>query len=194
MRLDPLSLDRLFRTARTPPAFRPEPVSDETLRELWELVRWGPTSGNCQPARVVFLRSAEAKERLRPALSPGNVAKVMGAPVTAILGYDRAFHDLLPRLWPRGDVRSWYEADPRLLDETAFRNGTLQAGYFILAARALGLDCAPMSGFDAEAVERAFFAGTTIRANLLAALGHGAFDRVRPRDPRLAFDEACRVL
>jgi len=194
LRLDSFALDRLFRTARTPPAFRPEPLSDDVLRELWELVRWGPTSGNCQPARVVFLRSAEAKERLRPALSPGNVAKVMGAPVTAILGYDAAFHDLLPRLWPHGDVRSWYEANPRLREETAFRNGTLQAAYLILAARALGLDCAPMSGFDAEAVDRAFFPGTTIRSNLLAALGHGAFERVRLRDPRLSFDEACTVL
>lgn len=194
MRLDTFALDRLFRTARTPPAFRPDPVSDELLRELWELVRWGPTSGNCQPARLLFLRSAAAKERLRPALSPGNVAKVMGAPVTAILGYDTAFHDLLPRLWPRGDVRSWYETDAGLREETAFRNGTLQAAYLILAARALGLDCAPMSGFDAAAVDREFFAGTTIRANLLAALGYGAFDRIRPRDPRLAFDEACRVL
>lgn len=194
VRLDSWSLDRLFREARTPLSWRPDPVSDDVLREAWDLAKWGPTSGNCLPLRALFLRSPEAKERLRPALSPGNVARAMAAPVTAILGHDTDFHDLLPRLYPRAEARSWFEADRALREETAFRNGTLQGAYFILACRAVGLDCGPMSGFDAEAVNRAFFAGTSIRANFLVTIGHGERSRLPPRAPRLDFAEACRVL
>jgi 3-hydroxypropanoate dehydrogenase len=154
----------------------------------------GPTSANCSPARILFLRSAEAKARLRPALSPGNVENVMAAPVTAIIGHDTAFYDLFPKLYPHLPLRDWYAGNPALADVTAFRNGTLQAGYFILACRAVGLDAWPMSGFDNDAVDREFFAGSTIRSNILVGIGVGDAARQRPRDPRLSFDEACKVL
>ena len=192
--LDDWTLDRLFREARTPSAWAPAFVSDEDLRRIWDLAKMGPTSANCSPARILFLRSAEAKARLRPALSPGNVENVMAAPVTAIIGHDTAFYDLFPKLYPHLPLRDWYAGNPALADVTAFRNGTLQAGYFILACRAVGLDAWPMSGFDNDAVDREFFAGSTIRSNILVGIGVGDAARQRPRDPRLSFDEACNVL
>lgn len=192
--LDDWTLNRLFRDARTHGAWTHSPVTDDDLRRIWDLARMGPTSGNCSPARVLFLRTVEAKERLRPCLSPGNVDKTMAAPVTAILGHDTAFFDLLPRLFPHAAARDWFAENPALAEVTAFRNGTLQAGYFILASRAVGLDAGPMSGFDNEAVDREFFAGTTIRSNILVNLGVGDAAMLHPRNPRLSFDEACKVL
>jgi 3-hydroxypropanoate dehydrogenase len=192
--LDDWTLNRLFREARTPSAWTHSQVTDDDLRRIWDLARMGPTSGNCSPARVLFLRTVEAKERLRPCLSPGNVDRTMAAPVTAIIGHDTAFFDLLPRLFPHVAARDWFAENPALAEVTAFRNGTLQAGYFILACRAIGLDAGPMSGFDNEAVDRAFFAGTTIRSNILVNIGVGDAAMLHPRDPRLSFDEACKVL
>lgn len=192
--LDDWTLNRLFRDARTHSAWTHGLVTDEDLRRIWDLARMGPTSGNCSPARILFLRTGDAKQRLRPHLSPGNIEKTMGAPVTAIIGHDTAFHDLLPRLFPQAAVRDWFADNPALADITAFRNGTLQAGYFILACRAVGLDAGPMSGFDNDAVDQEFFAGTTIRSNILLNIGVGDAAMLHPRNPRLSFDEACKVL
>lgn len=194
MGLDDWSLNLLFREARSFSAWRPDPVTDEELRRVWELARLGPTSANCSPARVLFLRSAEAKEKLRPALSRGNVAKTMAAPVTAIVGHDVAFHDLLPRLYPEADARRWFADNDALRETTAFRNGTLQGAYLILACRSVGLDCGPMSGFDNALVDELFFAGTTIRSNFLVNIGRGDGTHLPPRRPRLGFEEACRIL
>lgn len=192
------SLDILFRQARTYRAWAEKPVSDTILEAVWELAKMGPTSANCSPARVVFVKSPEAKARLRPCLSRGNVAQTMAAPVTAILAYDLAFVDLLPRLYPEEDAPSWFVGKAALIEETAFRNGTLQGAYLILAARALGLDCGPMSGFDRAKVDAEFFPGSTVRSNFLCNIGYGDPDgapkKLRPRGPRLAFDEACRIL
>ncbi|MBK7794285.1 MAG: malonic semialdehyde reductase [Betaproteobacteria bacterium] len=194
MALDDRALDTLFRHARTHNGFTAEPVVDATLHELYDLLRWGPTAANSCPGRFVFLRSREAKERLRPALSPGNVDKTMAAPVTAIIAYDLEFYDHLPRLFPHTDARSWFAGKP---DEhilaNAFRGGTLQGAYLILAARALGLDCGPMGGFDPAKVDAAFFPEGRIRSNFLCNLGYGDPSRLHPRNPRLAFDEACRI-
>jgi len=192
--LDNAALDVLFRLARTQEGWTGEPVGEERLRAAYDLLRMGPTSANSQPARFVFVVSDAAKEKLRPCLSSGNTAKTMSAPVTAIIGYDLAFLDLLPRLYPGTNARSWFAGQPALIEETAFRNGTLQAAYFIMACRALGLDCAPMSGFDKAKVDAAFFAGTTIRSNLICSIGHGDPAAVRKRSPRLAFDEACKIV
>jgi 3-hydroxypropanoate dehydrogenase len=191
-RLGDESLDRLFRHARTHNGWRDIPVSDELLRELYELTRLGPTSANSSPLRIVFVRTEGGKEKLRPALSTANRDKTMAAPVTAILAYDRAFHEYLPRLFPHTDARAWFAGKPALIEETAFRNGSLQGGYLILAARALGLDVGPMSGFDAAKVDAAFFAGTTLKTNFLCNLGHGDPGKILPRLPRLSVEEACR--
>ncbi|WP_439580004.1 malonic semialdehyde reductase [Elioraea sp.] len=194
MGLDDWSLDHLFREARSFSAWRPDPVTDDDLRRVWDLAKLGPTSANCSPVRVVFLRSAEAKEKLRPALSAGNVAKTMAAPVTAIVGHDVEFHDLLPRLFPEADARRWFAGNHDLLETTAFRNGTLQGAYLILACRAAGLDCGPMSGFDNALVDELFFKGTTIRSNFLVNIGRGDGTHLPPRRPRLGFEEACKVI
>lgn len=194
MGLDDWSLDLLFRKARTFSAWRPDPVTDDELRRVWELARLGPTSANCSPARVLFLRSAEAKEKLKPALSAGNVAKTMAAPVTAIIGHDVEFHDLLPRLYPEADARRWFAGNRDLRETTAFRNGTLQGAYLILACRAIGLDCGPMSGFDNALVDELFFKGTSIRSNFLMNIGRGDGEHLPPRRPRLEFEEACKIL
>ena len=194
---EPLSartLDQLFLRARTHKAWRDRPVEEETLRRLYELLRMGPTSANSSPARFLFLTSAEARERLRPALIPGNVEQTMTAPVTAVVAHDVEFHELLPRLYPFTDARSWFTGKAELIRETAFRNGSLQGAYLIMAARSLGLDCGPMSGFDAEAVDREFLAGTSWRSNFLCNLGYGDPGVLHPRAPRLEFEEACRVL
>jgi len=189
------ALDQLFRTARTQNAWRDEPVSEQQLHALYELMKWGPTSANCSPARIVFVKSAEARRKLEPALSEGNRAKTMRAPVTAIIATDFRFYEKLPYLFPHADAKSWFEGKPALIETTAFRNATLQGGYFILAARSVGLDCGPMSGFDNAAVDAAFFAGTSVKSNFLVALGHGDPDPavLFPRSPRLSFDEACRI-
>lgn len=191
--MDEAALEVIFRGARTHSAWQDRPVGEEVLRAAWDLARMGPTSANSQPARIVFVVSAEAKEKLRPALIPTNVDKTMSAPATAIIAYDLAFYDLLPELYPQADARSWFVGNEALIASTAFRNGSLQGGYFILAARALGLDCGPMSGFDNAAVDAAFFAGTQVRSNFLCNLGYGDPAKLRVRNKRLSFDEACRI-
>jgi 3-hydroxypropanoate dehydrogenase len=188
------ALDRIFRQARTHRSWNGEGVSDVVLQAVYELARMPPTSANCSPMRVVFLRSREAKERLRPALIPGNVKQTMSAPVTAIVAHDMAFHDHLPRLWPFEDARKWFAGKPELIRETALRNGSLQGAYLMLAARALGLDCGPMSGFDNATVDAEFFPDGRFKSNFLCNLGYGDGADMRPRAPRLDFDEACRVL
>ena len=189
------AFDILFRKARTHNVWLDKPVSDDTLRQLYDLMRWGPTSANCQPARILFLRTPEAKERLRPALSENNVDKTMKAPVTAIIAYDLLFYDHLPRLFPNNlDARGWFANSPQLAETTAFRNGTLQGGYFILAARSLGLDCGPMSGFDNAKVDAEFFDTQKVRSNFLCNLGYGDTSKLFPRNPRLEFAEACSLL
>ncbi|MBV1837150.1 malonic semialdehyde reductase [Acetobacter estunensis] len=193
MPLDETALDCLFHTARTPERWTDRPVDLDTVRALYDLVKLGPTSGNGSPARFVFLSTQDAKERLRPALSEGNVEKAMTAPVVVIVAHDPLFFDRFAQLNPEPDLRSWFAADVGLAEETAFRNGTLEGGYMILAARALGLDALPMSGFDATLVEDTFLLGEGWRANFLICLGHGEPVET-PRAPRLSFDEACRVL
>jgi 3-hydroxypropanoate dehydrogenase len=188
------ALDQLFRTARTYNAFLPKEVTDEQLRALYELAKFGPTSANSSPMRLVFVKSAAAKEKLKPFLSEGNRAKTMAAPVTAIVANDHAFYEKLRQLFPHADARSWFVGNQPLIDTTAFRNATLQGAYVIMAARALGLDCGPMSGFDNAGVDEAFFAGTAVKSNFLINIGYGDSSRdLFPRSPRLAFEEACRV-
>lgn len=187
------ALDQVWRDARTHNAFTAEPVTDADLAAIWDLAKWGPTSANCQPLRIVFVRSAEAKAKLAPALSAGNHDKTMAAPVTAIFGYDLEFYEKLPQLFPHTDARSWFAGKPDAILATAQRNSSLQAAYFMLAARALGFDCGPMSGFDAAKVDAAFFAGTPVRANFLCNIGRGDASKLMPRNPRLAFADACRI-
>jgi 3-hydroxypropanoate dehydrogenase len=187
-------LDRLFRQARTYSIFTDQPVTDDDLRAIYELTKYGPTSANGSPARFFFVRSAQAKQSLRPALSAGNLDKTLKAPCTVIVAYDLQFYEKLPVLFPHTDARSWFAGKPDLIQTTALRNSSLQGAYFMLAARALGLACGPMSGFDNLQVDAAFFAGTSIRSNFLINLGHGDPQSLKPRHPRLAFDEACRIL
>ena len=188
------ALDQLFRKARTHSAWLPTRVSVKTLREVYELARMGPTSANSSPARFVFLESATAKARLKPALAPGNVEKTMAAPITVIVAWDTEFHERLPRLFPHADMRSYFVGNKPLIDETAFRNSSLQGAYFIIAARAVGLDCGPMSGFDAAKVNAEFFPDGKWRANFLCNLGYGDPSKLYPRSPRLEFEEASQVL
>jgi 3-hydroxypropanoate dehydrogenase len=192
--IDDIALDQLLRSARTHNAWLDVPVEDRQLREIYALMKWGPTSANCMPARIVFVKSHEAKEKLRPAMSPGNLDKTMKAPVTAIIATDYAFYEKLPELFPHADAKSWFVGNQPLIDTTAFRNASLQGGYFILAARAVGLDCGPMSGFDNAMVDAAFFAGSTVKSNFLVNLGHGDPAGLFPRSPRLAFEQACSIL
>lgn len=194
MKLDDAALDQLFRTARTHNGWLDKPVPDALLAELHELMKWGPTSANCWPLRIVYVKSPEAKARLVPLMMEGNRAKTRAAPVTAILGMDMAFHEQLPRLFPHTDAKSWFVGNQALIEATAFRNGSLQGAYFMLAARAFGLDCGPMSGFDAPAVDAAFFAGTTVKTNFICNLGHGDPAQLFPRNPRPAFGEVCRIV
>jgi len=192
--LSEAALDQLFRSARTFNAWLPKEVSDEQLHQLYELAKFGPTSANSSPMRVVFVKSREAKAKLSPFLSEGNRAKTMVAPVTAIVATDHEFYEKLPQLFPHADARSWFAGNQPLIDTTAFRNGTLQGAYVIMAARSIGLDCGPMSGFDNAGVDAAFFAGTTIKSNFLINIGYGDASRdLFPRSPRLSFDEACRI-
>jgi len=191
--LDSAARDLLFNEARTYNTWTTRPVEESTLRELYDLMKMAPTSANCSPARIVFVRTPEAKARLRACLAPGNVDKTMAAPVTAIIAHDLEFHDRLPQLFPHADARSWFAGNDELIRTTAFRNGSLQGAYLILAARAVGLDCGPMSGFDATRLDEAFFAGTPWRSNFLCNLGHGDPAGLFPRSPRLGFDEACQL-
>ena len=192
--ISPQALEQLFGGARTHNVWLNRPVSDELLQAVYEQTKWAPTSANCSPARFVFLKSEDAKLKLRPAISEGNLDKTMSAPVTVIVASDYAFYEKLPELFPHADAKSWFAGNQPLIDATAHRNGTLQGAYFMLAARALGLDCGPMSGFDNVMVDETFFAGSQIRSNFLINLGYGDADKLFPRSPRLAFNDACRIL
>jgi 3-hydroxypropanoate dehydrogenase len=186
-------LDELFREARTQNGWLDKPVSDAVLRELYDLAKMGPTSANCQPMRLVFLKSRAAKERLKPYLAPGNVDKAMAAPVTVIVAHDLEFYERLPELFPHADARSWFVGNDELIRSTAFRNGSLQGGYLILAARSLGLDCGPMSGFDNAKVDAAFFPDGKVKSNFLLSLGCGDPAKLFARSPRPTFESACRI-
>jgi 3-hydroxypropanoate dehydrogenase len=188
------ALKALFTEARTQYHFTDTPVEEDTLRRLYDLLKFGPTSANSSPARFVFLRSRDSRERLKPALSAGNLDKTLAAPVTVIVAYDTQFFDKLPVLFPHADARAWFAGNAALAEETAFRNSTLQGAYLILAARALGLDAGPMSGFDRAQVDRIFFADNGWKSNFLVNLGHGTNEAVFPRAPRLHFSEACLEL
>lgn len=188
-------LDLIFREARSFSTWTDRKVSEVTLQAVYDLMRWGPTSANCSPARLVFLASDEARERMKPHIAPGNLDKLMTAPVTAIIASDSKFYDRIPELMPHNPgAQEWFSGDEALAAETAFRNSTLQGGYFIIAARALGLDCGPMSGFDADGVNAEFFPDGQVKANFLCALGYGKPEDLFPRSPRLEFDDACQIL
>jgi len=192
--LDDVALDQIFRKARTHNALTGT-VTDEQLRSVYDLMKFGPTSANCSPARLVFLRSRQARERLGPALSANNLEKTMAAPVTAIIGYDLEFYERLPTLFPHNpDAINWFKGKPAAIESTAFRNGSLQGAYFIIAARALGLDCGPMSGFDNARVDAEFFPDGKIKSNFLCNLGTGDPAKLFPRSPRLSFDQACTIV
>ena len=193
--VDQAALDTLFFQARSQNGWRPEPVSDDELRAAYDIAKWGPTSMNTQPMRLVFLKSPEAKERLRPAMSPTNVDKVMAAPAIALIAFDEAFHQHLPRTFPHNPgAQAFFTGNPPMSAATALRNGTLQAAYFILALRAVGLDAGPMSGFDPGKVQGEFFADTTFRINLICAIGHGDPAKVYGRSPRLDFDDVAKFI
>ena len=192
--IDSAALHQLFLDARTHNGWREQPVTDAELEQLFDLLKMGPTSANCSPARFLFVRTPEAKARLLPCMAAGNVEKTRAAPVTAIIGYDLEFHEKLPQLFPHTDARSWFAGKPDLIASAAFRNGSLQGGYLILAARAIGLDCGPMSGFENARVDAEFWAGTAVRTNFICNLGHGDPSKLMPRSPRFRFDEACRIL
>lgn len=191
--LDSAALNTLFCDARSHNGWLDKPVSEEQLHQIYDLMKWGPTAANGSPARIVFVRSAEARKKLVACVSAGNTEKVSTAPVTAIIGMDMAFYEKLPQLFPHVDARPWFADQPKVIEETAFRNSSLQGGYFIMAARALGLDCGPMSGFDPEKVDAAFFAGTAVKANFICGLGYGDAGKLFPRSPRLPFAEACQI-
>lgn len=191
--LDDASLNVLFRNARTHNVWLEKQVTDEQLRQIYDLMKWGPTSANCSPARIVFVKSTEEKEKLVACMDTGNAAKTRAAPVTAIIGMDMAFYEKLPQLFSHTDARSWFAGKPSVIESTAFRNSSLQGAYLIVAARAVGLDCGPMSGFNADKVNATFFADTTIKANFVCSLGYGDTSKLHPRSPRLSFDEACSI-
>lgn len=194
MQLDEQSLNLLFREARTHSVWQDKPVSDAQLMQIYDLMKWPPTSANCSPARIVFVRGTAAKEKLLACVSPGNAEKTHTAPVTAIVAYDMEFYEKLPALFPHADARSWFAGNQALIDKTAFRNGTLQGAYLIFAARALGLDAGPMSGFDNDKVDQAFFPNSKIKSNFLVNLGYGDSSKLFPRSPRLAFQEAAQII
>jgi 3-hydroxypropanoate dehydrogenase len=193
--LSSAELDILFRNARTHSVWRDKPVDDALLMQVYDLAKLGPTSANMCPLRIVFVKSHEAKERLKPALDTGNVDKTMKAPVTAIIGMDLRFYEKLPELLPHADAKAWFKDLPMsVLEAIALRNSSLQGAYFMIAARSLGLDCGPMSGFDNAKVDEAFFAGTTVKSNFLCNLGYGDASKLHPRSPRLTFEQACKVV
>ena len=191
--LSDAALDQLFREARSHNTWLDKPVSEAQIRQLYDLLKWGPTSANSCPARFVFVRSPEGKERLKPCLDEGNVDKAMSAPVVAIIGMDMEFYEKLPQLFPHTDARSWFAGKPEKIHETAFRNSSLQGAYLIMAARSLGLDCGPMSGFDNEKLDAAFFPDGKVKSNFICAIGYGDPSGLYPRGPRLTFEEACRI-
>jgi 3-hydroxypropanoate dehydrogenase len=186
-------LDQLFRDARTHNGWQDKPVTDAQLHALYDLWKMGPTSANCSPARMVFVRTQEARKKLEPALSEANRAKTMAAPVVAIVGMDMEFYEKLPELFPHADARSWFVGKQAAIEDAAFRNGSLQGAYLIVAARALGIDTGPMSGIDKAKIDAAFFAGTAIKTNFICSLGYGDPAKLFGRLPRLSFDEACRL-
>lgn len=192
--IDQAALEQIFLSARTQNVWLDKPVADELLVKIVDLMKLGPTSANCEPARIVFVKSPEAKARLKPFLSAGNRDKTMAAPATAIIGYDLEFYEKLPQLFPHTDARSWFTGKPEHIVETAFRNGSLQGAYLILAARALGVDCGPMSGFDQAGVTAEFFGGTPIKANFLCNLGYGDVSALKPRSPRLPFEDLAKII
>ncbi|MBN8530863.1 MAG: malonic semialdehyde reductase [Alphaproteobacteria bacterium] len=193
--LDEDALDQIFNEARTHSFWLDRQVDDALLEQVYDLAKMAPTSANCQPMRVVFVKSKEAKEKLKPLLDAGNVEKTMSAPVTAIIGHDLEFYEKLSVLFPHApDARSWFAGREEVIKTTAFRNGSLQGGYFILAARTLGLDCGPMSGFNNAKVDEAFFSGTKIKSNFLVNLGYGDASKLHPRSPRPAFAEMCKIV
>lgn len=195
MALNDDNLDLIFRKARTHNVWLDKPVDDALLRQVYDLAKMGPTSANMCPMRIVFVKSREAKERLKPALDPGNLAKTMAAPVTAIIGMDIHFYEQLPKLFPHADAKAWFKDLPdSVLEYIALRNSSLQGAYLILAARALGLDCGPMSGFNNAKVDAEFFAGTRVKSNFLCNLGYGDASKVYPRSPRLQFEEASAIV
>ena len=189
-----IDLGILFTEAHTHNYWLDKPVHTSTLKAVYDLARFAPTSANTQPARYVFVTSKEAKERLKPALAPGNVDKTMAAPATVIVAHDMEFYENLPKTFPQVDARSWFLGNDALIESTAFRNGTLQGGYLILAARALGLDAGPMSGFDNAKVDAEFFPGGRVKSNFLINLGYGDVSKLFPRNPRLEFDEVAQIL
>ena len=194
MQLDDRSLNILFREAHTHSNWLDKPISDALLKQVYELMKWAPTSANSSPARIVFVRSAAGKQRLLPAMSPGNLEKTRTAPVTAIIAHDLEFYEKLPTLFPHADARSWFAGNQSLIETTAFRNGTLQGAYLLLAARSLGLDAGPMSGFDNEKVDREFFPDSNVKSNFLINLGYGDSSKLFPRSPRLRFEAAVQIL
>ena len=188
-----VTTEQLFTEARTHNGFAPEPIPESKLLAIYELAKWGPTSANCSPMRIIFVTTPESKALLVPCMSPGNAEKTRLAPVTAIIGMDMAFYEKLPQLFPHADARSWFAGNPAMIEATAFRNSSLQGAYFMLAARSLGVDCGPMSGFDAAKMDAAFWAGTTVRTNFVCNLGRGDPSKLFGRSPRLSFEEACRI-
>ena len=188
-----VTTEQLFTEARSQNGYLNTPVPEATLRALYDLMKYGPTSANCTPARIVFVTSPEAKARLIDCMSPGNVEKVRQAPVTAVIGMDLEFPETLPRLFPHTDARAWFVGKPAFIESTAFRNSSLQGGYFIIAARALGLDCGPMGGFDAAKMDAAFWPGGSVKTNFVCGLGRGDPTKVFARNPRLSFEETCRI-
>ncbi len=192
--LDQTSLQTLFSNARSHNAWQDKPVADELLQQVYEQMKWGPTSANCSPARIVFVKSPEQKEKLLACMGAGNVDKTKAAPVTAIIGMDMAFYEQLPTLFPHADARAWFAGNQALIDATAFRNSSLQGAYLMLAARALGLDCGPMSGFDAAKVNAEFFPNSEVKVNFICNLGYGDVAGLFPRSPRMAFEQACKIV
>ncbi|MEM9262811.1 MAG: malonic semialdehyde reductase [Pseudomonadota bacterium] len=187
-------LDIIFREARTRNGWEDKPVGETLIQAVYDLTKWGPTSANCSPARFVFVTTDAGKERLKPHLLEGNLQKTMAAPCCVIIGHDLAFYEKLPELFPHTDAKSWFVGNDALIEETAFRNATLQGAYLMIAARALGLDCGPMSGFNKEGVDKEFFAGTSVKSNFLCNIGYGTDENLVPRSPRLSFDDACSVV
>lgn len=194
MKISNESIDTLFKTARTFHSWQDKPIEDSLLKELYDLMKFGPTSMNCCPARVIFKKSPEAKARLNPCLAPFNVEKTMTAPVTAIVAYDLKFYEKMKALWPHADAEAIFKGNTDLVQETALRNGSLQGAYFIIAARSLGLDCGPMSGFNADLINQEFFSDGSVKANFLCNLGYGDANTLYPRGPRLEFDEVAEIL
>jgi len=191
--LDQAALDQLFNAARTHVTWADRPIPEPLLHQVWALTAMPPTSANCCPVRIVFVTSEAGRATLLEAVADGNKKQTEGAPCTAVIGMDMEFYEKLPQLYPATDARAWFVGNDDLIEATAWRNGSLQGGYLMLAARALGLSVGPMSGFDEDKINEAFFAGTTVKANFLCNLGYGTFDKVYPRAPRFAFDEACRI-